>query len=96
MQYEKPIVVELSAMAHSSGQSPLSCYAGPTPGLNYFLCETGGTPFIPAQSCGVGPAPGAGSETMCISGVAVLSLCESGSGGIHDDYCTVGPSAPLS
>jgi hypothetical protein len=96
MPYEKPIVIDLSVRARSSGSKPESCYAGASPGELFYLCETGGTPFSPAQGCGVGPAPGAGSETMCISGVAVLSLCESGSGGFHDDYCTVGPSAPLS
>jgi len=93
MRYEKPIVMDLAAGARASGKAPLSCYAGPTPGPNWYLCETGGDPFTPAQSCGVGPAPGTGSATMCISGVSVISVCASGSGGMHDDYCTVGPSA---
>lgn len=93
MRYEKPIVMDLSAAARTSGQGPLSCYAGGVPGPLFYLCETGGDPYNPAQSCGVGPAPGTGSETMCISGAVVASLCESGLGGLKDDYCTAGPSA---
>lgn len=94
MRYEKPIVIDLSASARASGQEPLSCYPGPTPGDDWYLCETGGGPYSPVQGCNVGPAPGSGSQVMCISGVAVLSVCESGAGGWHDTYCTVGPSAP--
>jgi hypothetical protein len=93
MRYEKPLLLDLGVTARSSGQDSRSCYAGPTPGPDWFLCETGGDPFTPAQSCGVGPAPGSGSEIMCISGSAVLSVCESGSGGLNDNTCTVGPSA---
>jgi hypothetical protein len=93
MRYEKPIVIDLSQRARTVSGEPNSCYAGTTPGEDFYLCETGGVPYTPAQSCGVGPAPGTGSSTMCISGVSVLSLCESGAGGFKDNYCTVGPSA---
>ena len=93
MRYMKPMMVELFAGARASGEWEFSCYSGGTPGGDWYLCETGGSPYSPAQSCGVGPAPGTGSQTMCISGAAVLSVCETGAGGYHDTYCTVGPSA---
>ena len=94
MRYIKPLVIDLAGRARVSGdQVPNSCYPGGTPGNDWFLCETGGTPFSPAQSCGVGPQPGTGSSTMCISGSSVLSVCELGAGGMVDTFCTVGPSA---
>jgi len=94
LRYEKPIIMDLSSGARASGQiAPQSCMAGSTPGADWYLCETGGNPFTPAQSCGVGPDPGTGSSTMCISGASVLSVCASGAGGFHDTYCTNGPSA---
>ncbi len=92
MKYNKPMVVDLGAAAMGQN-TPNSCYSGPTPGDLWYLCETGGDPYTPAQGCVVGPAPGTGSLIMCISGAAPLSVCASGSGGYHDDYCTVGPSA---
>ena len=93
MRYEKPVVIDISLRARMVSGEPNSCYPGATPGPDWYLCETGGDPFSPAQSCTVGPAPGTGSTNMCISGVSVLSVCESGAGGYHDSYCTVGPSA---
>ena len=93
MRYEKPCVIDLSVRARASGDVTLSCYSGTTPGGDWYLCETGGTPFTPVQQCVVGPQPGSGSTYMCISGSSPLSVCASGAGGYHDSTCTVGPSA---
>jgi hypothetical protein len=56
MHYETPVVLDLNAEARpTSGQSPLSCIAGDTPGGGHY-CGTGTTGNPYSASCEVGPS----------------------------------------
>jgi hypothetical protein len=89
-------VIDLSTGARATGQGPLGCYNGNTPGGETEWCQFGTDASPNFYACNVGPDPdpGAGWE-ICISGVSpALDFCMIGTGGWHyTDTCTVGPSA---
>jgi hypothetical protein len=91
MRYEKPIVMNLSARARTTGQGPLGCVAGDAAGA-WETCATGGNPYCSAPpSCVSGGAATPGGD--CLSGTTVSYYCEAGSGGANDRYgCNVGPA----
>jgi hypothetical protein len=92
MRYQKPVVMDLSAGARASGQWPLGCYNGTTPGgSSYCQFGTGGDSID--YVCNVGPLPDTDGFEACITGLdPMLTFCMFGSGGAPpEDTCTSGP-----
>jgi hypothetical protein len=93
MRYEKPVVVDLKAIA--AGTKPDSCFPGINPITGAQYCQPGtGVAFDMDDSCNLGPNPGAGGPTACIpGGVVTGGLCQLGTGGgALFDTCTTGPA----
>jgi hypothetical protein len=96
MRYQKPTVVNLGASSRSTGQGPLGCFSGTTPGAPSFWCQNGTTVSSPTfYNCNTGPQPAGDTTDICVSGLSPSSsFCMLGEGGGNlGDTCTVGPSA---
>jgi len=90
MQYEKPVVMELSSGARAQGQEPLACIDGSAAG-GLQLCNVGEGGDSPVTGdCWAGQA----ATRHCAAGLsAAQGECALGSEPSVYDQCNNGPSA---
>jgi len=89
MRYQKPVVMDLSAGARATGQDPLSCYSGNTPG-GQGACQMGTGGATWSGTCVTGPNAGGAGASICVGGLSAFFTCSSGTGPGFDDTCTTG------